>query len=77
MKLHEIMADKELEVVKSDQKEITLQDKKTKVKTVVPSNMIKKNPENPQSDELVLSKNQKPTTSQQVRPGQKVKVTDQ
>ena len=40
MKLHEIMADKELEVVKSDQKEITLQDKKTKVKTVVPSNML-------------------------------------
>ena len=75
MKLAEIAPKKDMDIIKTDPKEITLQDPKTKVKTVVPANMIDKDPDNPGDTNSISVNSGKDTTKKNtLRPGQKVKV---
>tara|TARA_Y100001970_G_C14118155_1_gene794794 strand:+ start:1105 stop:1353 length:249 start_codon:yes stop_codon:yes gene_type:complete len=75
MKLAEIAPKKDMDIIKADPKEITLQDPKTKVKTVVPANMIDTDPDNPGDPNSISVNSDKDTTKKNtLRPGQKVKV---
>ena len=62
MKLAEIAPKKDMDIIKTDPKEITLQDPKTKVKTVVPANMIDKDPDNPGDPNSISVNSGKDTT---------------
>ena len=78
MKIFEITAPTELKVVSSDQKSTTLEDPKTKVKTVVPNDpkkpgMISKDAD---TNQLTLNTNQPGEVSNTVKPGDKVKVAE-
>ena len=76
MKLAEIAPKKDMDIIKTDPKEITLQDPKTKVKTVVPAGMIDKDPDNPGDPNSISVNSDKDTSKKNaLRPGQKVKVT--
>lgn len=75
MQVHEIMNKKEMNVIKSDPKEITLQDPKTKIKTVVPNNMIGNDPENPNDPSSVKVNSAQKSNPKKIRQGQKLKVT--
>lgn len=75
MQLQEILTKKEMDVIKSDPKEITLQDPKTKIKTVVPNAMISKDPSNPNDPNSVKVNKTQKQDNKKIRQGQKLKVT--
>ena len=75
MQLQEILTKKEMDVIKSDPKEITLQDPKTKIKTVVPNSMLSKDPSSPNDPNSVKVNKTQKQDNKKIRQGQKLKVT--
>lgn len=77
MKISEILAEEDLVVVSDNNKETTLQDPKTKIKTIVQKDpnkegYIKKDPTDPSGKKFVLDPKKEGPVNQNLKPGQTV-----